>query len=74
MIIHSRIKEYQDCMEFAASLAKTHDCKFYVYDMDGTFQCTPTRDADRKLMGEVYPGGRSIAWGLTPGKVGGIRL
>lgn len=57
-------------MKFAAGLAKTHDCKFYVYDMEGTYQCTPTVDDTRKLQGEVYPGGRAVAYALMPGKPG----
>lgn len=74
MIHESRMKEYQECMKFAKELAKTHDCKFYVYDMDGTYQCTPTVDDSRKLQGEVYPGGRAVAHALMPGKSRGIRL
>lgn len=74
MIIESRMQEYRDALEYARDLAKTHDCKFYVYDMDGKYQTTSTMDSTRKLAGEAYPGGRIIAHALMPGKVGGVRL
>lgn len=70
MIHESRMQEYKGCMAFALKLAKVHDCIFYVYDMDGAFQCTPTIDDTRKLAGRVWPGGRMEAHALMASKGG----
>jgi hypothetical protein len=73
-VIHeSRMQEYKDCMAFALELAKIHDCIFYVYDMDGTYQCTPTIDDGMALAGRVWPGGRMEAHALMSPKGGLLR-
>jgi len=76
MIREDHMEAYRACIMEAKHLAKVHDSKYYVYEWPepGKFQATFTLNEDLKLMGEVYPGGRVVAWALLPGKPGGIRL
>jgi hypothetical protein len=74
LIPESRMREYNNCMKLAFELAVLHDKVFFVYDMDGKYHATSDRHADRKMLGEVFPGGMTRAWGLVPNKAGDVRL
>lgn len=63
-----KLAEYQSNMDMAGQLAKVHDCIYYVYDMEGTFQVTPTLDPNKVMAGRVYPGGRKEAHALMSPK------